>query len=52
MKKYAIILFALILLGIGLTIVFFTQDEKLDQTVFLQTTESIRNLQSLDKNLL
>lgn len=52
MKKYAIILLALVLLGIGLTFTFFTQDEKLDQTVFLQTTESIRNLQSLDKNLL
>lgn len=52
MKKYALILLALILFGVGLTIVFFTQDEKLDQTVFLQTTESIRNLQSLDKNLL
>lgn len=52
MKKYALILLALILFGVGLTIVFFSQDEKLDQTVFLQTTESIRNLQSLDKNLL
>ncbi len=52
MKKYAIILFILTLIGIALTIVLFTKDEKLDQTVFLATTESIQNLQSLDKNLL
>ncbi len=52
MKKYAIILFILVIIGVGLTVLFFTQDEKLDQTVFVQTTESIRNLQSLDKNLL
>ena len=52
MKKYAITLLILTLLGISLTVVLFTQDEKLDQTVFLQTTESIRNLQTLDKNLL
>ena len=52
MKKYAITLFLLILIGVGLTAFLFTQDEKLDQTVFLQTTESIRNLQTLDKNLL
>ncbi len=52
MKKYAITLLVLTLIGIGLTVLLFTQDEKLDQTVFLQTTESIRNLQTLDKNLL
>jgi len=52
MKKYALILIVLILVGVGLGIQFFTQDEKLDQTVFLETTESIRNLQALDKNLL
>lgn len=52
MKKYALILIVLILIGLGLGIQFFTQDEKLDQTVFLETTESIRNLQALDKNLL
>ncbi len=40
------------MVGVGLGVLFFTQDEKLDQTVFLETTESIRNLQSLDKNLL
>ncbi len=51
MKKYAIILFVLLIIGVGLSVQFFTQDEKLDQTVFLQTTESIRNLQTLDKNL-
>jgi len=52
MKKYALILVFLIMVGVGLGVLFFTQDEKLDQTVFLETTESIRNLQSLDKNLL
>ncbi len=52
MKKYALILIILILLGVGLSVQFFTQDEKLDQTVFLETTESIRNLQALDKSLL
>jgi len=51
MKKYAIILLVLGLIGLALTIQFFNQDQKLDQTVFLQTTESIRNLQTLDKNL-
>ncbi len=52
MKKYAITLLVLTLIGVGLTILLFTQDEKLDQTVFQETTESIRNLQALDKNLL
>lgn len=52
MKKYALILIVLILIGVGLGVQFFTQDNKLDQTVFLETTESIRNLQTLDKNLL
>ena len=52
MRKYAIILAVLTLIGIGLTALLYTQDEKLDQTVFIQTTESIRNLQNLDKNLL
>jgi len=52
MKKYAITLLVLTLIGIVLTFLFVTQDEKLDQTVFIDTTESIRNLQSLDKNLL
>lgn len=51
MKKYAIILLILGLIGLTLTIQFFNQDQKLDQTVFLQTTESIRKLQTLDKNL-
>jgi len=50
MKKYAIILFFLIVIGIALIVRFLTQDERLDQTVFIQTTESIRNLQALDKN--
>jgi len=51
MKKYAIILLVLIVIGVALSVQLFTQEEKLDQTVFLQTTESIRNLQTLDKNL-
>ncbi|RBP52874.1 ATP-binding protein [Arenicella xantha] len=51
MRKYIIILLGLGLIGIGLTVYFLTQEKKLDQTVYLQTTESIRNLQTLDKNL-
>ena len=51
MKKYAIILLVLILIGVGLTVRLLTTDQRLDQTVFLETTESIRNLQALDKNL-
>lgn len=41
----------LILIGLALTVRLFTQEQRLDQTVFLQTTESIRNLQALDQNL-
>ena len=52
MKKYALILIILILVGVGLGVQFYTQDDKLDQQVFLETTESIRNLQALDKSLL
>lgn len=52
MKKYAIILSILTLIGLALSVVLFTQEKKLDQTVFIQTTESIQNLQTLDKNLL
>lgn len=52
MKKYGIILAILTAVGIGLTVLLFTRNEKLDQTVFNQTTESIRNLQNLDKSLL
>ena len=52
MKKYAFILLGLILLGAVLIWLFLNQDERLDQGVFLSTTESIRNLQALDKNLL
>ncbi|MCH2190035.1 MAG: ATP-binding protein [Gammaproteobacteria bacterium] len=52
MKTYGIILAILTVIGIGLTALLITRDEKLDQTVFNQTTESIRNLQNLDKRLL
>ncbi len=41
----------MLIIGVGLAVAFFSQDEKLDETVFLQTTESIRNLQASDKNL-
>lgn len=51
MRKYATILFVLILIGLGLSVSLFTQEQRLDPTVFLQTTESIHNLQTLDKNL-
>ena len=52
MKFYLLILFTLIIIGLGLAYNFFNQEEKLDETVFLTTTDSIRNLQTLDKNLL
>jgi signal transduction histidine kinase len=52
MKKIALILAVLILFGVGLGIQFFTQNEKLDQTVFQQTAMSIGNLQTLDRSLL
>ena len=42
----------MILIGIALTFRFFTQEQQLDKDVFIETTESIRNLQSLDKGLL
>ena len=51
MRNYAIILLVLLAIGLTLTVQFFTQDKKLDQTVYLSTTESIRNLQTLDENL-
>jgi len=51
MRAYGIILLLFGLVGLALAVQFFTQDRKLDQTVFLRTTESIRNLQTLDKNL-
>ncbi len=51
MRNYAIILLVLAVIGLTLTVQFFTQDNKLDQTVYLRTTESIRNLQTLDENL-
>lgn len=52
MKKYALILSLLVLIGLALTTRFFTQETQLDNEVFIETTKSIRNLQSLDKNLL
>jgi len=51
MRKYLITLLVLILIGLGLTVQFFTQGQRLDQDVYLRTTESIRSLQTLDKNL-
>jgi signal transduction histidine kinase len=51
MRKYLITLLVLVCIGFGLAIQFFTQGQQLDQTVYLRTTESIRNLQTLDKNL-
>ncbi len=52
MKKYVLILLLLIAIGLGLAVqLLTTQDQQLNETVFLQTTESIRNLQAQDKNL-
>jgi len=52
MKKYGITLLILIILGVLLATYFITQDTRLDKDVFIETTESIRSLQSADKNLL
>ena len=52
MKKYAIIIALLILGGILLAVQFFSQDQRLDKNSFIESTESIRNLQALDKSLL
>lgn len=52
MKKYALIIATLILFGLVLAFSLFTQEQQLDKDVFIETTESIRNLQSLDKTLL
>jgi len=52
MKKYAIIIAILILGGLLLAVQFFSQDQRLDKNSFIESTESIRNLQALDKGLL
>lgn len=52
MKKYALILTILVLVGLALAFMSFTQGQRLDKDVFIETTESIRNLQSLDKSML
>lgn len=41
----------MVLIGIALTAYMVNTDSRLDQTVFQQTTKSIRNLQALDKKL-
>lgn len=51
MKIYATILLFMVLIGIALTAYMVNTDSRLDQTVFQQTTKSIRNLQALDKKL-
>ena len=52
MKKYGITLIILIAVGLILAIYFASQETRLDKDVFINTTESIRNLQASDKNLL
>jgi len=52
MKKYALILTILVLVGLALAFTSFTQGQRLDKDAFIETTESIRNLQSLDKGML
>jgi len=55
MKKIILIISILVLLVLGgllLTYQYLTQDQRLDKDTFIETTESIRNLQALDKNLL
>ncbi len=50
-KIYTTILLFMVLIGIALTAYMVNTDSRLDQTVFQQTTKSIRNLQALDKTL-
>jgi len=52
MKKYVLIITILILVGFVLAFQFFNQDQRLDKNLFIETTESIRSLQALDKSLL
>ena len=52
MKKFILIIAILIFGGLLLAFQYFTQDQRLDKDSFIETTESIRNLQALDKNLL
>ncbi|MFT6220676.1 MAG: signal transduction histidine kinase [Candidatus Endobugula sp.] len=51
MKKYLIVLFLLISVGIGLAYITVKQNMLLDDKVYLQTTESVRNLKLLDNQI-
>ena len=51
MKIYATILLLMVLIGIALTVYLVSTGSRLDQTVFQQTTKSIRSLQAIDKTL-
>lgn len=51
MKIYATILLLMVLIGITLTVYLVSTGSRLDQTVFQQTTKSIRSLQAIDKTL-
>lgn len=51
MKKYAIILAVLLVIGVGLTYYLVTQGQQLDKSLFSKTSSSIKRLQSLDRDL-
>jgi signal transduction histidine kinase len=51
MKKYLIGLFILIAIGIGLAYITIKQNMLLDDDVYLETTESVRNLKLLDNKI-
>lgn len=51
MKKYSISLLVLILIGMGLAYITIKQNLLLDDDVYLETTESVRNLKLLDNQL-
>jgi signal transduction histidine kinase len=51
MKKYFIVLFLLISVGIGLAYITIKQNMLLDDEVYLETTESVRNLKLLDNQI-
>jgi signal transduction histidine kinase len=51
MKKYLISLSILILIGLGLAYITIKQNMLLDDEVYLETTESVRNLKLLDNQI-
>jgi len=51
MRGYALVLILFVAIGVLLAYLFFKQEQKFDKSTRLQTTASIRNLQSHEKSL-